>query len=412
MQFRTTSNNVPTRQKGTLKLGLLFMAIGLAGLLATPSILAQRYLGGIAGQVSDSSGAKVAGANVEATETTTHFVTKVVSGNDGAFLMPALQPGTYNVTVEAPNFRKESRTSIVLTAGQTVQVDITMKPGTISESVEVTSETSLIDTSSPTLAPTLSTKEVTDLPNEGRNPYVMVTLAAGVVDTASGGYFQGKSSQFTNPFSGVAVQVTTDGNGGHNRLTLDGIPNDAAERFSGASYTNFVPSPEAVQEVKVENGMFDAQVGHGDGTVTNTVIRTGNNSVHGAAYYVFQDTYLNANTFEKAALNQPRNNDQVSQTGLVIDGPVIIPKLYDGRDNRPVLHVLVRALRHPYGHQLHRYAPAYRGRTRWRLFWPMLRRSTEPVGCAHRAFNFMCRIHRSTAAATAPHITRTTTFHR
>ena len=57
----------------------------------------------------------------------------------------------------------------------------------------------------------------------GRNPYVLVTLAAGVVDTASGGYFQGKSSQFTNPFSGVAVQVTTDGNGGHNRLTLDGV---------------------------------------------------------------------------------------------------------------------------------------------------------------------------------------------
>jgi len=87
-----------------------------------------------------------------------------------------------------------------------------------------------------------------------------------------------------------------------------------------------------VQEVKIENGMFDAQIGHGNGTVTNTVIRTGNNSVHGAAYYVFQNTYLDANTYEKAANNQPRNNNQVSQTGLVIDGPVEIPKLYHGRD--------------------------------------------------------------------------------
>ena len=116
---------------------------------------------------------------------------------------------------------------------------------------------------------TLSTREVTDLPNIGRNPYVMATLAAGVINTSSGGYFQGRASSATNPFSGVAVQITADGNGGHNRLLLDGIPNDAPERLSGATYRNFVPSPEAVQEVKVQSSVFDAQVGHGNGTVTN-----------------------------------------------------------------------------------------------------------------------------------------------
>ena len=83
-------------------------------------------------------------------------------------------------------------------------------------------------------------------------------LAAGVID--AGAYFTGKASGFTNPFSGVAVQITTDGNGGHNRLTIDGIPDDPAERFSGASYTGFVLSPEAVQEVKVQTSIFDAQV--------------------------------------------------------------------------------------------------------------------------------------------------------
>jgi carboxypeptidase family protein len=296
------------------------------------SLQAQRYLGAIGGQVTDPNGASVVGASVTAVEQATHFSTEVSTGADGSYLMPALQPGTYTVTIAASGFRKETRVGIVLTAGQTIQVDTTVRPGAVSESVEVTAETSLIDTSSPTVATTLSTKEVTDLPNEGRNPYVLVTLAAGTVDTASGGYFQGKSSQFTNPFSGVAVQVTTEGNGGHNRLTLDGIPNDAAERFSGASYTNFVPSPEAVQEVKVENGIFDAQIGHGNGTVTNTVIRTGNNQLHGSAYYVFENTYLDANTYEKASNHQPRNNNQVNQTGLVLDGPVYIPKIYNGHD--------------------------------------------------------------------------------
>jgi hypothetical protein len=318
--------------------GILARLPLLAGLTAVACIgfalsaSAQRYLGAIGGQVTDSSGAIVAGASVAAVENATHFATTVTTGGDGAFQMPALQPGTYTVTVTAAGFRKETRLNVVLTAGQTVQLDMALQPGTVNETVQVTSETSLMDTTSPTLATTLTTKDVTDLPNEGRNPYVLVTLAAGTVDTASGGYFQGKSSQFTNPYSGVAVQVTTDGNSGHNRLTLDGIPNDAAERFSGASYTNFVPSPEAVQEVKVEDGIFDAEIGHGNGIVTNTVVRTGTDQFHGAAYYVFENTYLDANTYEKAATNKPRNNNQVNQTGLVVDGPVVIPKLYNGRD--------------------------------------------------------------------------------
>lgn len=317
-----------THSRLVIRLMLALALCGTFGLLAP----AQRYLGAIGGQVTDSTGAKVVGADVMAVETATQYTTHVVTGADGTYLMPALQPGTYSITVTASGFRKESRVDIVVTAGQTVQEDLALTPGSVSQTVVVTSETSLIDTTSPTLATTLSTREVTDLPNLGRNPYVMATLAPGVVDTASGGYFQGKSSQYTNPFSGVAVQITTNGNGGHNRLLLDGIPNDAAERFSGASYTNFVPSPEAVQEVKVENGIFDAQVGHGNGMVTNTVIRTGNNNLHGAAYYVFQNTYINANLYEKAGAKQARNNDQVSQTGLVIDGPVFIPKLYDGRN--------------------------------------------------------------------------------
>ena len=138
--------------------------------------------------------------------------------------------------------------------------------------------------------------------------------------------------RFTNPFSGVAVQIVTDGSGGHNRLTIDGIPNDPPERLSGVTYAGFTPSPESVQEVKVTQSIFDAQVGHGNGTVTDTILKSGTNKFHGAAYYAFQDTYINANTSEKSHLNQPRNNDQLSQTGFVFDGPVLIPKVYDGHD--------------------------------------------------------------------------------
>lgn len=291
---------------------------------------AQLYLGSIQGEVTDSTGAKVPGATVVVEESSTHYKTAGTANAAGTYALPSLNPGTYTVTLTAPGFKTETRSGLVLTAGQLQQVDFQLQAGAVSESVQVTADNALLDTGSANIATTLSTQEVTDIPSEGRNPFVLATLAAGVVST--GTYFQGKASQFTNPFSGVAVQITTDGSAGHNRLTLDGIPDDPAERFSGATYTGFVPSPEAVQEVKVQSSIFDAQVGHGNGTVTNTVVRSGNNKLHGAAYYVFQNTYLNANTYEKAATGAPRNNDQLSQTGAVLDGPVIIPKLYDGRD--------------------------------------------------------------------------------
>ena len=309
----------------------------VCGFLSLPAHSeAQRYLGSISGELSDPSGAKIAGAQVSATEASTRFVTKTVSEANGSYSLPSLQPGTYLVTVTALGFRAETRTDIVMTAGQAVAIDFDMVVGGAEQSVLVSADTALLDTTSANLSTTLSTKEVTDLPNIGRNPFVLATLAAGVETTA---YTESKASNFTNPFSGTAVQIVADGNSGHNRLTLDGIPDDPAERFSGASYTGFVPSPEAVQEVKVQTAIFDAQYGHGNGTITNTVVRTGTNRLHGAAYYVFQNTYLNANDYERVpnqdltnSLATPRGNDQLSQTGFVVDGPVLLPKLYDGRD--------------------------------------------------------------------------------
>jgi hypothetical protein len=295
---------------------------------------AQVYLGAIRGQVTDPTGAVVSGAAITAENSETHFKTTVTSNQSGSYTLEGLSPGTYTVMFAAPSFKTATRKNVVLTSGQNQEVDFKAALGSVSETVVVTSENTLLDTGSANIATTLSTQEVTDLPNEGRNPYVMATLAAGVINGGSGGYFQGHSSQYTNPFSGVAVQIAANGNGGHNRLTLDGIPNDPAERLSGPSYTGYVPSPEAVQEVKVSSSIFDAQVGHGNGTVTDTIVRNGTNTYHGAAYYVFQNTYLNANLTQNKESNPvtPRGNDQLSQTGIVLDGPVLIPKVYDGRN--------------------------------------------------------------------------------
>ncbi|MGA3160509.1 MAG: carboxypeptidase-like regulatory domain-containing protein [Terracidiphilus sp.] len=324
-----------TGTKAATKFCLFLVTLVVTGLLATSSIQAQQYLGTLSGSVSDATGAKIVGATVTAKDVTTNFETKVVTNGSGVYTIPFLTPDTYTVTVQARGFGGQSRTAIVLTAGAIVQTDFSLKAAGASTEITVTAETELLDTTSANLETTLETQEVTDTPNIGRNPFVLSTLAAGVFSAGSGGYMESKASTYTNPFSGVAIQVDTNGSSGHNRLTLDGVPDDPSERFSGASYTGFVPSPEAVQEVKVQTGIYDAQFGHGDGVVTNTVLRSGSNKYHGAAYDVFRNTYMNANTYERVptqATTTHRSNDQWEQPGGVFDGPVRIPHVYNGHD--------------------------------------------------------------------------------
>jgi hypothetical protein len=332
MQFSKAIGFASIRQKAVAKCCLYLMAFVVAAFWASSPTHAQQYLGTLSGTVSDSTGAKIIGANVTATDVTTNFETKVVTNGSGEFTIPFLTPDDYKVTVEAGNFRSETRTGVVLTASGNVRVDFALKAGGATQSIIVTSDAELLDTTSANLATTFLTEDVTDTPNVGRNPFVLATLAAGIFSAGSGGYMESKASTFTNPFSGTAVQIDSNGSGGHNRLTLDGTPDDPSERFSGAGYTGFVPSPEAVQEVKVQTGLYDAQYGHGDGVVTNTVLRTGSNSFHGSAYDVFRNTYMNANTYERANQGLVRSNDQWQQPGGVFDGPVRIPHVYNGRD--------------------------------------------------------------------------------
>lgn len=316
----------------------IVVPIILVALCGVTKVNAQaRYLGALSGAVTDSAGARVPGAIITATDTTTQYVSKVVSDATGEYTIPFITPDTYNVTISAAGFGPQTRTGVVVTAGATTNVSFTLAVGSATATMTVTSDAVALDTDSGQVATTISTQQVVDTPLIGHNPFIFTTLGAGVYSSQ---YMQSKASSQANQFSGTAVQLVINGISGHVRLTLDGIPDDPAERFSGTNYLGFVPSMEAVQEVKVQNTLFDAQVGHGAG-VENTVLRAGTNQYHGAAYYVFQNTYMDANTSERVpnqngALNAsaptPRTNDQTSQPGFVIDGPATIPHVYNAHD--------------------------------------------------------------------------------
>jgi hypothetical protein len=301
---------------------------------STKSDAQAKYLGAINGTVTDSAGARIPDASVTATDTVTKFISRVVTDTSGEYTIPFITPDTYNVAISAKGFGAQTKTEVVVTAGGTSDVPFVLVVGSASTTMLVTADAIQLDTDSGQVATTISTQQVVDTPLIGHNPFIFTTLGAGVYTSQ---YMQGKASSQANQFSGTAVQLVINGISGHVRLTLDGIPDDPAERFSGTNYLGFVPSQEAVQEVKVQNTLFDAQVGHGAG-VENTVLRAGTNQYHGSAYYVFQNTYLDANTSERVPTQNavtgatPRTNDQTSQPGFVIDGPASIPHLYNAHD--------------------------------------------------------------------------------
>lgn len=317
---------------------LLFLPL-LLTLCALP-IHAQTYLGALIGRVSDATGARIAGATVTATDTTTHFSTKAVTNGSGSYSIPSLTPDTYNISVERPGFRRQTSTGIVLTASISVETDFKLSVGSSSQSVTVIANNSLLNTESADLEQTFTAKQVADLPNIGRVPFFVATLAPGMYDST---YMTSTTSVGAVPYGNAGTAIVGDGmGGGRTLITLNGILDDPHEHISGGggdTYGGFVPSPGAVQEVTAQTASYDA--GAIGGTVINTVLRSGTNSYHGAVYYVFRNTYLNANDYQRVptqhdTLNPkadtPRTNGTWDQPGFVVDGPVRIPHIYDGRN--------------------------------------------------------------------------------
>ena len=320
---------------------LLFFSLPFLLVLCVLPVHAQKYLAGLTGNVSDPTAAKVVGATVTATDVTTKFSTKSVSNGSGEYSIPFLTPDTYNVTVEVTGFRTETRTGVVLTAGSDARADFTLSVGSQNETVTVGASSPLLDTTSANIGTTFTEQQVHDLPSMGRVPAMVASLAAGAYDSA---YIGGKTDSTLVPWGGGPTATSGNGVGGFTRPMIDGVPDDALERAGtgqGGPYTAFTPSPESIQEVKIQTALYDAEYGHGSGTVINQVLRSGTNTYHGAAYLVFRSTYFDANTYERvpnqngavnpAAISR-RLNGTWNQPGFVFDGPVRIPHLYDGRD--------------------------------------------------------------------------------
>jgi len=302
------------RYRTTLLLLLIF-------LLCPALVVAQESRGTISGAVTDPSGAAIPSAKITVTEVRTGINTPTVTDSVGHYTVPFLPPGDYEIRVEGQGYRPFVRSGVHLASGDHPVIDAQLQIGATTEAVTVTGDAPLIDTANASTGQTITTKQIEDFPLNGRNPMMAVQLAIGVIATAN--------PTLVHPFDNGAASAWSIGGTPSQtaEIMMDGAPN--------ATWDNrmaYAPPQEAVQEVKVKAFDTDASYGHtGSGTI-NKVMKTGTNQFHGSGYEFMQPSALAANNFFNNRAGVPVPATKLNQYGLTAGGPVILPKLYNGRN--------------------------------------------------------------------------------
>ncbi|RXH54103.1 Oar protein [Granulicella sibirica] len=267
----------------------------------------------------------------------TNVSAKTLTTNSGDYTIPYLKAGNYTVTAEAKGFERELHTGINLQVEQTATVNFSLKIGSMTETVTVNSDP-LIDFGKADAGEVVENTRVTELPLNGRDPGMLSILTAGVT------WNQG-SLQYQRPFDDTQANTAINGGGSGNvELMLDGVSNEASStNNTGNARIAYVPPVDSVQEFKIITNAYDAQFGRNSGGVEDVILKSGTNFIHGDVYEYARRTFLDANTWQndyKIATALPGSSvsqfstqkHKLDQYGFELDGPVVIPKLYNGRD--------------------------------------------------------------------------------
>lgn len=303
----------------------LKMGMGLAALLllAMPSAARAQAAGQIVGIVTDTSNAVLPGVTIEATNAGTGAVRTAVSGADGVYTLPLLQPGAYDVTASLAGFRVARQEGVRVTVSETARVAFQLEVGQVSETVTVVAQATLVETVNATRGIVIDEQKVVDLPLNGRNFTQLGTLIPGVVAPPAG--LGGQSGDATpGGFGNVTGGFNVNGmRNQSNNFLLDGATNN--DTFN----TGFVlrPPPDAIQEFKILTHAYGAEYGRNAGSVVNVVTKSGSNTFSGAAWEFNRDDALQARNFF-APGNQPKPELKQNQFGLALGGPVVKNKLF------------------------------------------------------------------------------------
>ena len=296
-----------------------------AALLLTICAPAQDSRGTIVGTITDTTDALVPNAEVIVTNAAMGTRLKLTSNAEGLYVAPLLNPGMYKVEVSAPGFKKAVRNDVELRVADRLNISFRMEVGGGTESVTITAEAPLLNSESASLGTVIDSKRLASLPVSYGNPFLLIGLTAGVT-------FNG-STRLDRPFEPThIVNFAMGGTRGNlNDITIDGAPTTATANANEVT-ASYVPPTDIVQEFKVQTNTFDAQFGQTQGGVTNISIKSGTNSLHGTAGYSFQRPDFWANDFFLNKNGTPRPDFSFNRWTGSISGPVVLPKIYNGKN--------------------------------------------------------------------------------
>jgi hypothetical protein len=288
---------------------MLWAIVSLFALMATLSLQAQVTTATVTGNIKDTSGAVVLGAEITATNVDTNLARATKSNDLGEYRIEFLPVGSYTISVAAQGFNKYVQKGIVLGINQTARIDATLKLGTVSEVIEVTSAAPLVNTNSAEIGQTIENVQLNALPIVGRNAYSLLDITPGVQQNTTTGLTLGFPEQKT------LINGGSDGNyTGTVNYFLDGATSMTGLRSTG----NVLPNPDAIQEFRVQTNAYSAEYGRFANGVVNAVTKSGTNDFHGSAFDFYRNDALNAYSWGQSAKGPLHRN----QFGATFGGPI------------------------------------------------------------------------------------------
>jgi Carboxypeptidase regulatory-like domain len=269
---------------------------------------------------TDASGAVVPNAGVTAVQQETRDTRQTRANDRGEYNIPYVRTGTYNLSAEAPGFKTATQTGVVVQVDQTVNLQFKLQIGAVSEQVEVSSSAPLVDSATSSLGQVINNKKIVDLPLNGRNTFALGLLSGNTI-----------------PVSGMATNLPFVAGGGRynmNDVMMDGIDDNTSVNAGsvGRNGIAYTPSVDAVEEFKVKTSSFSAEFGRSAGAIISATTKSGTNQLHGNAWEFLRNNVLDANNFFSNAGGIARQAFRQNQFGFTLGGPVVLPKVYHGRD--------------------------------------------------------------------------------
>ncbi len=296
-------------------------------------LYAQNYQGAVRGTVSDASGAAIGAVKITLADQATNVARNTVTNAQGEYVFSSVEPATYSLTAESPNFKKFIRRDVLVATQASVTTDLQLELGTVSQSIEVSEEAPQLESSNASNGQVIDSQKLSDLPNLGRNPFLFAKLSTNVVPVGDPRFnrFQDQSGSSQISIAGGPIRG--------NNYTIDGVPiTDSVNRAV------IIPSIEGTQEMKLQENTYDATMGRTGGGVFNTFLKSGSNALHGSLLGYTRQTDWLANTFFRNASGQPIADQPQYNWGGSFGGPIWVPKVYDGR-NKTFFYVVTESYR-------------------------------------------------------------------